>query len=248
MQQTLQWILTAEELPELLDDQREVDAFVAARPDLSKLTNAQLLAHGRARMDLFRPLFAQHIFITNAATVPVGMLQQICGELGEPDAPMRLAAGIGGVDSAAPSWAMWDIARQVAESPALTAAFDAGVAGLLERLRADPDAAKFVLSIDDFIEQYGSRGPNEWEMSAPTWGTNPELALAAIDRMRQVDATGGPQPQWDERGIGSRGTHRGAEQPTRTTRLTPKGSFWPRSGPPDCSSPAASVRRPRSSS
>jgi pyruvate,water dikinase len=36
-------------------------------------------------------------------------------------------------------------------------------------------------------------------MSAPTWGTNPELALAAVDRMRNVERGGGPQGHWDER-------------------------------------------------
>jgi pyruvate,water dikinase len=199
IQQTLQWILTVEDLPELLEDQRTVEEAVAARPVLSTLTNEQLLAHGRSRMELFRHLFAQHLFITYAATVPVGIIQQVCGELGDPTLAMRLVAGIGDVDSAAPSWMLWELARQVADSPALTAAFDAGITGILERLRANSDGDKFVQGLDDFIDQYGSRGPNEWEMSAPTWGTNPELALAAVDRMRKAPADAGPQGNWEER-------------------------------------------------
>ena len=123
----------------------------------------------------------------------------MCAEVGDPTLATRLIAGIGDVDSAAPSWALWDLARQVADSPVLTAAFDKGVVGIVDRLRDDPDTAKFVQGLDEFIEMFGSRGPNEWEMSAPTWGTNPELALAAVDRMRQVEANAGPQPHWDER-------------------------------------------------
>jgi len=199
VQQTLQWVLTTDDLPELRDDQRMVDELVATRPVLATLTNEELLAHARSRMEPFRHLFAQHIFITYASTVPVGMLQQICAEVGDPTLPMRLVAGIGGVDSAAPSWALWELARQVADSPALTAVFDDGVSGIVERLAAHPDGSKFLQGLDDFLDQFGSRGPNEWEFSAPTWGTAPELALAAVDRMRNVEAGTGPQMHWDER-------------------------------------------------
>lgn len=199
IQQTLQWILTTEDLPELLDDQRQVEDVVASRPVLSSLSNEELLAHGRNRLDLFQHLFGQHLFITYASTVPVGMIQQICAEVGDPTLAMRLVAGIGGVDSAAPSWALWELARQVADSPALTEEFDAGVSGILGRLRANNEAEKFAAALDDFLDQFGSRGPNEWEMSAPTWGTNPELALAAVDRMRKAPADAGPQGNWDER-------------------------------------------------
>ena len=39
-------------------------------------------------------------------------------------------------------------------------------------------------AFDEFIRDFGSRGPNEWEVRSPTWETRPALALAAIDRMR----------------------------------------------------------------
>ncbi len=53
---------------------------------------------------------------------------------------MALIAGIGEVDSAEPSYVLWDMSRMVAGSEELTAAFDAGVAGLLGRL-ADSGSA-----------------------------------------------------------------------------------------------------------
>lgn len=185
--QTIGWILTTPDLPELLDDQREVDDYVARRPDLSSLSLEELLAHGRDSMSLFRRLFAQHIFITNASTVPVGMIQGIATQaMNDPTLPMRLCAGIGGVDSAAPSWALWELSRL-------------------------DDKEKFEQAFAEFLETFGSRGPNEWEMSAPTWGTKPELALMAIDRMRQAPDEAAPQRHFEERA---------AEREALTAQLT----------------------------
>jgi pyruvate,water dikinase len=197
--QTLGWILTTEDLPDLLDEQREVDEVVARRPDLAALSLEELLAYARERMTMFRRLFAQHIFITNAATVPVGIIQGVAAAIGDPTLAMKLVCGIGGVDSAAPSWALWDLSRQVAASPALAAEFDKGVDGLLGRLAATAEAAKFTQSFQEFLEAFGSRGPNEWEMSAPTWGTRPELALTAIDRMRHAPDEAAPQRHFEDR-------------------------------------------------
>ena len=73
--------------------------------------------------------------------------------------------------------------------------FQAGVGGLDARLRAadEPECLDFVNAFDLFLRSYGSRGPNEWEMSCPTWETDPDLALAAIDRMRVSPASAAPQ-------------------------------------------------------
>lgn len=58
--------------------------------------------------------------------------------------------------------------------------------GLLDRLRASgsADATAFLAQFDQFIADFGSRGPNEWEMSAEVWETKPEIVLAAFDRVR----------------------------------------------------------------
>ncbi len=190
IQETLQWILTTPDLPDLVDDQRELIRLRDARPDLTQLTDRELVAHFRALMDgRMRPLFAQHLFITYASTVPTGIIQSVCQELGEPGVMLKLIAGVGDVDSAAPSWAMWDMGRVVAGSPSLTKVFDAGVDGVHDRLRelaadGDADADRLLARFAAFARDYGSRGPNEWEMRSPTWGTDPDLALAAVDRMR----------------------------------------------------------------
>ena len=92
--------------------------------------------------------------------------------------------GIGDVASAAPAGALWELGRLVAADSGLTAQFDEGLDGLHERLRADPTAAPFVRAFDEFVARFGSRGPNEWETACDTWGTEPALALALVDRMR----------------------------------------------------------------
>jgi len=122
-----------------------------------------------------RRLFSHHLFTTYMATVPLGVISAIATAVGRPDLIMPLIAGIGDVDSAAPSHAMWVLSRLPADS----AAFDSGFA--------------------EFLFEYGSRGPNEWESRSPTWETRPALALAAIDRMRLAPASCDPELQNAER-------------------------------------------------
>jgi rifampicin phosphotransferase len=169
VQQTLGWIFTATDLPELHDEQREVAELRANRPDPGSMSNEEILAEVRSHLPTFRRLFASHLFTSLAATVPAGVIAQVCAELGDPGLAMRLLAGIGDVDSAAPSWAMWDLGRMAAESPELTAEFDTGVAGLLDRLRANGTGGDFLTAFDRFLYEFGSRGANEWEMRSPTW-------------------------------------------------------------------------------
>jgi len=106
--------------------------------------------------------------------------------IGDPTVPMRLVSGIGEVDSAEPSYALWELSRQVNASSEIADAFDRGVADVLDRLAAaDSDEAKsFLAAWDHFIVAFGSRGPNEWEIHAETWETDPTIALAALDRIR----------------------------------------------------------------
>ncbi len=203
IQATLQWILTVDDLPELRDDAALMAELRGARPDFSTFDDGELLNYTRDRVPELRRLFASHLFITYCSTVPVGIIQSVCANLGDPSLAMRLVAGIGDVDSAAPSAALWAIGRRVAGSRSLQAAFDAGVNGLLERLRVVAatggveavDSAAFLAELDTFLYDFGSRGPNEWETSSPSWETCPELALAAIDRMRLSPDDDDPQNQ-----------------------------------------------------
>src|SRR5579884_3337635 len=189
------WFLTAEALPELVEDQSRVEEVVGARPDLAALSPAELVARARAMIPHWRSLFERHIIVSSGSGVGLGTVAGVCAAIGRPELTMQLAAATGGVDSAAPSWEMWDLSRRVRSSKRLTSAFDGGVDGLEARLRAadDADCDAFLSSFADFLRRYGSRGPNEWELRSDTWGTRPELALAAVDRMRLADDDASPR-------------------------------------------------------
>lgn len=189
-----QWAMTTDRLDIPAEAATLVDSIRAARPNLEAMTNQELWEYARKLYTTYlRRFFGEHIFITFISTVPVGALTQICAAVGRPEDAMRLISGVGDVESAAPSMAMWKLGRMVASDPSLTAAFDEGIDGLAARLKAlGPAGSAFNAQFEQFIKDYGSRGPNEWEIRSNTWETRPELALAAIDRMRLAPETASP--------------------------------------------------------
>jgi len=177
--------MTTSEVPEVADQVAEVDALVADRPDLSTADEATLVARTREMPPVFSRLFATHSEASAAASVVMGALTVAALGVGKPGLDLRIAGGLGGVASAAPSHDLWALGRMVAASPELTAAFDAGADGLEARL-ADlgPAADEFLTGFAAFTEAHGSRGPNEWELRSRSWETHPELPLSLVDRMR----------------------------------------------------------------
>ena len=199
---TFGWVLTTPDLPDVLEHEREMNELRANRPDLSAMSDQELLDYALDTADEhFEKLFTEHIFISFLATLPIGIITAVCEAVGKPEATLKLLAGLGDVESAAPSMAMWDLGRRVTGSPALTSIFDEGNSGLDARLRAsdDTDVKAFVDAFDEFLFAYGCRGPNEWEARSPTWETEPDLALAAIDRMRLSKESQAPQLHNDEK-------------------------------------------------
>ena len=185
----LAWVMGTMEQDELEADRVASVAARAERPDLTVLSDQELLDRAKSFEPLIRRMFDQHINQSGAASIGPGVIGAVCAAIGQPTTAMRLFAGLGGVDSAAPSYAMWDLSRAVRNSEHLTATFEAGIDGLTDRLRADgtADTMAFLASLDEFLAEFGSRGPNEWDIHAHTWETNPDLVLAAVDRMRLAD-------------------------------------------------------------
>ena len=132
-----------------------------------------------------RPLFANHVFFSLGASLPVGALQQLIAGIEQSDKALTLLGGLGEVESVRPAARLWGLSRQIRRSTELSTAFDGGVSALQGRLESGgDDAHRFMSSFAEFLYDHGSRGINKWELRAPTWETNPELALAALDRMR----------------------------------------------------------------
>lgn len=197
------WIMTATELPELAEEEALTKQLREERPDLAALSDGELVTYVRRLYDEhFRQLFGQHIYISTAVQIPLGIITQVCAAVGDPSLAMRLVAGLGDVESAAPSFVLWELGRRVARSDVLTSEFDAGVPGLLDRLegaRGDGEVDTFLGALAAFLREHGSRGPNEWDTTSHTWETRPELALAAVDRMRLLDDGEAPDGHHAER-------------------------------------------------
>jgi rifampicin phosphotransferase len=193
---TFNWVLTTPDLPDVKRHEELMNELRRTRPDVTAMSDRELVGSALALADEhFEMLFTEHIYITFLATLPMGIISKVCAAVGRPTDTLKLLAGLGDVESAAPAMAMWDLGRIAAGSPDLGALFDAGYAGLYDRLRASdsPDARTFLDAFADFTFHYGCRGPNEWETRSPTWETAPDLALAAIDRMRLSDESAAPR-------------------------------------------------------
>lgn len=190
----LEWLMTTTSWPEIDVERAQTEALRAERPDLARLDDAALVARAREIQPMIVKLFDSHTISSSGSGVAPSILAGIGAAIGDTTIPMKLLAGMGEVDSAEPSYRLWALSREVRSSTELTAAFDAGTDGVLERLAASgsADAVSFLDAWRNFIADFGARGPNEYEVSAPTWETKPVLALAALDRVRLRDDGDGP--------------------------------------------------------
>ncbi len=183
------WVMTTTAWPEIDDEKAWTKQLRAERPDLTTLSDGELVARARSTQPMLAKLFESHTVSSGSSGIAPGILAAVGAAIGDPNIAMTLLSGIGEVDSAEPNYALWDLSRMVRASSDLTAIFDAGVAGIVDRLTAaaaagSRDAEAFLAAGTQFLVDFGSRGPNEWEISADTWETNPEIALAALDRIR----------------------------------------------------------------
>jgi pyruvate,water dikinase len=193
------WALTTTEFPEVEEGKRRADAARANRPDLSRLDDAGLVERARAQIPNLRFCYRYHVPTTTLSTVGPAVLGGHLATLGRPELLGKLISGLGEVDSAAPSFAMWKLSRAARSSPAVSAAFDRGVDSVLDELRAsdDPAVAQWLADFDRFEFDYGSRAPNEWDIRSDSWETETRLPLVAIDQMRQADDSLDPQLSLD---------------------------------------------------
>ena len=110
-----------------------------------------------------------HVSVMSGVTRSV--LERLVARFDEPGLVNVLTAGLGTIESALPANELWQLGRTVVASPSLTAQFDERGPDLERRLRADPAARAFVGAFDAFLAAHGARGPDEWELASPTWGS-----------------------------------------------------------------------------
>ncbi len=145
---TFAWVFgqqRLDDLTELTADRLATKALRDKRPDLAGATLGELWQRALDMVPIHQRMFGQHLFTTYMATVPVGTISAIASAVGRADLIMPILAGIGDVDSAEPSYAMWALSR------------------------LDPDSDEFLDEFAAFLYEFGSRGPNEWESRSPSW-------------------------------------------------------------------------------
>ena len=193
--ETIGWVMTTERLPELDAMRQEVLALRNSRPALDQMTDKQLLERTRKlTVDAWAPFWTRHIMATYHSMIPSGAVASVSAAVGLPEKAADIHTSDLAVDSALPAKALWDLSRLVNQSPVLTRAFDAGLDGLLERLRADPDpdARAFIGEWDKFLAEFGFRGTNEWEMASQVWELNPDAPLSALNSQRRASEADSP--------------------------------------------------------
>lgn len=196
------WTLTTTSFPELEEERELAERVRAERPDLHTVSDEMLITLARRAAPLQRIMWGRgYVIASNQAAMGPGIITSLVGAA-DPTLTVRLIGHAGDVDSALPSFALWDLSRAVRADARLMAAFDKGEEGqteqtLLDRLRADHP--EFATRFDIFVREFGYRGPSEWDIGVHTWETKPELPLALIGRLRHLDDDASPGLRREQR-------------------------------------------------
>ncbi len=183
-----EWTLTTTTFPELEEERQLADRCRAERPDLAAMSPAALIARARSVMPLERFMWRGEMTAGSQSAVGPAIISSLVGAA-DPTLMVKIIGYAGDVDSAAPSYVLWDLSRVVHADPELVAEFDKGVSGLTERVADHP---VFGPQFATFVKDFGYRGPSEWDIGADSWETRPELALGLIDRLRTLDDDASP--------------------------------------------------------
>jgi pyruvate,water dikinase len=172
----------------LRSERRAVEAWLSGRPQVATATEAALLDTVDEGTELLSDLMRSLLLASSYGGIASALMERLTPRA-DAGARARTAAGVGGVESAGPAVELWHLAQAVATDPALGALFDGGP-GIAARLHAAGDeATAFRVAFGRFLERYGARGPDEYELASDTWGTQPEIPLAAVERLRGVGGT-----------------------------------------------------------
>ena len=167
-------------------DRADVAAWLANLPSAESADDATLVARVDGVQTWIERMMYQLLHVSAMSGVTRSVLERLVARFDEPGLVNVLTAGLGTIESALPANELWQLGRTVVASPSLTAQFDERGPDLEQRLRADPAARAFVGAFDAFLAAHGARGPDEWELASPTWGSDPSIALAAIDKLRHA--------------------------------------------------------------
>ena len=168
------------------------------RPDLSKLSNEELVARARSMQPHLVAMFEQHAWASLGASFGPGGILAIAEGLGRAEDGVRMIGAVGNVDSANIATQLWDLSRMVRADASLTQLFDDSFAsGTIDSVTADSmlvkiAGSKFASALQTFLIDHGGRAPNEWDPAAFSYESRPALAFIQIDRLRRQDDSADP--------------------------------------------------------
>src|SRR5260370_22841979 len=190
------WTLTTTSFPELEEERKLADGVRAERPALHAASDEVLITLARRAAPVQRIMWGRgYVIASNQAAMGPGVISSLVGAA-DPTLTVRLIGHAGDVDSALPSFALWDLSRAVRADARLTSAFDHGAFDqgeerLLDRLHTDhPD---FAVRFHALVREFGYRGPSEWDIGVHTLETMPEPALGLTGRGRQAAERANPR-------------------------------------------------------
>lgn len=99
---TLQRMLGQTNFPEADADRERLRRLRRERPDLSVLSDAELVAYARSLLDQVETTFQRHVESSLPASVGPAILGPLCASVDRPGDMLDLIGGLGDVDSASP--------------------------------------------------------------------------------------------------------------------------------------------------
>ena len=168
------------------------------RPDLSQLSNHELVARARTMQPHLVAMFEQHAWASLGASFGPGGILAIAEGLGRAEDGVRMIGAVGNVDSANIATQLWDLSRMVRADASLTQLFDDSFAsGTIDSVTAGSmlvkiAGSKFASALQTFLIDHGGRAPNEWDPAAFSYESRPALAFIQIDRLRRQDDSADP--------------------------------------------------------
>jgi phosphohistidine swiveling domain-containing protein len=182
-------VLRHPDLTPLDEAKNAARAWLASSPDLATATDDELLAFVRTYPARLADSMKRLLWYGMIAAGPRTLLERLLDRAGfEPGTANRLVGGIDDIDSTPMALRQWELGRLVAADPDLGALFDEGLDGLADRLHGTALADPLTAFLDDF----GHRGNDEYELASSCWAMDPQPVLAAIDRLRHAPAEPSP--------------------------------------------------------
>ncbi|MFV0524718.1 MAG: PEP-utilizing enzyme [Acidimicrobiales bacterium] len=162
------------------------------RPDLSGLSDTEVLDRALGLRPLCRALAQQHALQTLGATIPARKLVSSLEDTDRPEDALNLLGGVGEIESMSPLNGAWTLSRLVASSAAVRTMLTAGdsladVVGHARRL-VDPEPAAFVAGLDAMLRTIGYRSIRGWDLAGPTWASDPEPLVALALSLAELPA------------------------------------------------------------